>query len=51
MNYLERLDLNIDPFLAKSWLKLAWLQEFGLEFSEIDLGPFEIEITWRKNEN
>lgn len=32
MSYLERLDKNIDPELAKSWLDLAWYEELGREF-------------------
>lgn len=34
MNYLERIDLNIEPLLADAWLDLAWLQEFGIAFED-----------------
>ncbi len=26
MNFLERLDKNIEPYLAHSWLALAWFE-------------------------
>ena len=34
MSYLKRLDLNIEPFLAYSWLDLAWKEQFDKDFSE-----------------
>jgi len=35
MNFLKRLDLNIDPFLAHSWMTLAWLESFGVTQEEV----------------
>lgn len=36
MSYLERIDKNIDPDLARSWLALAW-EEMGKDFDEIGI--------------
>lgn len=37
MNFLERIDRNIDPFLAHLWMSLAWYQEFGIMTEEVVL--------------
>lgn len=29
MSHLVRLDLNVEPFLAKSWLTLAFYESLG----------------------
>ena len=31
MSFLERVDRNIDPILARAWLNLAWY-EMGTDF-------------------
>lgn len=35
MNFLERIDKNVHPFLAHLWMDLAWFQEFGVSFGDV----------------